>query len=99
MYFWIDRLMSSRIWTVIFLFDKDGPVILTSLRLKVSPESRAKNTRNRTMVNWPKKDAAPTDPIHSQSFRFRSGWRGATAGGGGAASFVAALLAPAAFFR
>ena len=35
--------MSSRICTVIFLFDSDGPVSRTSLRLNVSPPSSRKN--------------------------------------------------------
>ena len=49
-YFWMESLMSSRICTVIFLFDSDGPVRRTSLRLKVSPPTSRKNVRNNTMI-------------------------------------------------
>ncbi len=42
--------MSSRIFTVIFLLDSDGPVSRTSLRLKVSPPTSRKNARNNTMI-------------------------------------------------
>src|SRR6202035_5560016 len=39
MYFWIESLMSSRMRMAIFLFDSDGPVRRTSLRLNVPPPS------------------------------------------------------------
>src|SRR5690606_9569006 len=69
MYFWMDVLMSSNICTVIFLLDNEGPVSRTSFRLKVLPDSKAKNTMNKTMVIWPTNAAALTEPAHSQSFR------------------------------
>ena len=60
MYFWIEPLMSSRMWTVIFLFDSDGPVSCTSFRLNVSPPSSRKKTRNATIAAW---IMAPSAPI------------------------------------
>src|SRR5664279_4006190 len=50
--------MSSRICTVIFLFDKDGPVNRTSLRLKVSPAINRKKVRNNTMIAADRRDGA-----------------------------------------
>lgn len=57
---WIELLISSSSLTVIFLFDSDGPVSFTSLRLQVSPDSR----RNKTEIAWPLKPTAPIDPTH-----------------------------------
>ena len=64
MYFWIEPLMSSRMWTVIFLFDSDGPVTRTSFRLKVSPPSSRKNTRKTTIAACPMAPTAPIELAH-----------------------------------
>ncbi len=60
-------LMSSRMWTVTFLRLKEGPVSLTSLRLKVSPANSRKNTRNTTMVAWVTKPIRLIEPASTQS--------------------------------
>ena len=69
MYFWIDSFIASRICTVIFLFEIDGPVSLTSLRLNLSPDSSRKYTRNSTTVACPTKAAAPSEPAHNSSLK------------------------------
>ena len=61
MYFWIEALMSSRMWTVIFRFDSDGPVRRTSFRLNVSPPSSRKKTRKTTIAAWPMAPIAPIE--------------------------------------
>ena len=74
MYFWIDALMSSRIWTVILRFDSVGPVNRTSLRLKVSPPSRRKNTRKATMAAWPSAPRTPIELSHTKLPSRNVGW-------------------------
>ena len=56
--------MSSRIWTVIFLFDSDGPVSRTSFRLNVSPPSSRKKMRKTTIAAWPMAPNAPIELSH-----------------------------------
>src|SRR6266581_4951652 len=58
-YFWMESLMSSRMCTVIFLCDSDGPVSRTSLRLKMSPATSRKKTRKNTMAASPMNPRAP----------------------------------------
>ena len=57
-------VMSSSTCTVIFFFCRLGPVILTSLRRKVSPEPSAKKVRKATSVSWPAAAISPTVPLH-----------------------------------
>ncbi len=72
--------MSSRMCTVIFLRDSEGPVSLTSLRLKVSPDSSRKNTRKITIAAWLSKPITPIEPAHSQSLTLMPGRASAAAG-------------------
>ena len=62
MYRWMDTLMSSKMCTVIFLSNSEGPVKLISLRLNVSPASRRKKTNSSTMVAWLTNPNNPMDP-------------------------------------
>ena len=63
--------MSSRMWTVTFLRVNDGPVSLTSLRLKVSPARSRKNTRKITIVAWVMKVTSPIEPASTQSITLK----------------------------
>ena len=71
--------MSSRMCTVTFLRLSDGPVSLTSLRLKVSPDSSRKNTRKMTMVAWLRKPTRPSEPAQTQSMILKLGASAAAA--------------------
>src|SRR5690606_7629234 len=80
-YFCMEALMLSSICTVIFFWDSDGPVSLTSFRLNVLPDARPKNTMNKTTVNWAANAAAVMEPARSHSDKSNTG----RAGGAGAA--------------
>ena len=60
-----------------FLRLSDGPVSLTSLRLKVLPDSSRKNTRKMTMAAWLRKPTRPSEPAQTQSMILKFGASGA----------------------
>ena len=66
--------MSSRMWTVIFLFDSDGPVNRTSFRLNVSPPSSRKKTRKATIAAWITAPRAPIELSHRKLPSLNAGW-------------------------
>ncbi len=64
MYFWIDALMSSRMLTVIFRFESDGPVRRTSFRLNVSPPSSRKKIEKDDHRGLAQRPTAPSELSH-----------------------------------
>ena len=65
--------MSSRIRTVIFLSESEGPVNRTSFRLNVSPDSKRKKTKISTIIASPMNPNAPMEPAITKSPSFNLG--------------------------